>query len=386
MSDGPELLRIGVDGVVPVQWSVEKSDDPGSLTGWASVYNVVDQQDDVVAPGAFRKTLAEWRASNRVIPLTLDHQNTAEGVIGSVAKIEDTAYGLRTTFRFSATSKAQDARTKAREGHLNGLSIWGPIFDKSFDTFAGKSVRMLRSVGLAFVGLTPMPANTGALVLTAKATDTAWDGSAARFSPQQWARACLIDTGEGDTASKARYKLPVKEPDGMVNRNAVHAAVAALAGGRGGVDASAEQKASAARALVRMYGEMDEEAPESVRRMAEMMSASLSPEWAADMRAALSLANPAASKAAVDLLVRDQYTVSDITIIEPPATEPETETTPAGDDPSDYALGIAGMTGPDVPPGGEPTGSLVDSLASADAAQIKSDLDAFEASLTKETE
>lgn len=167
-----ELFRIGVGGVIPIQWEdLQKSDDgPGTLTGWASVYNVVDQQDDVVIPGAFRKTLDEWRATKprRVIPLTADHENTTDGVIGSLAKASETPYGLHTTFTFSSAARAQDARIKAREGHLNGLSIFGPIFNKSFETVAGKSVRLLKEVGLASVGLTPMPANTAALVLAAK--------------------------------------------------------------------------------------------------------------------------------------------------------------------------------------------------------------------------
>jgi HK97 family phage prohead protease len=164
-----ELFRIGVGGVVPVQWDAEKSGtDPGTLTGWASVYNVVDQQDDVVVPGAFKRTLDQWRASKRVIGLTLDHQNDADGVIGALTDAKDSSYGLKTTFRFSSTAKAQDARTKAREGILNGLSFFGPIVNKGFDTVAGKSVQVLKEVGLWFVGLTPMPANTGALVLAAK--------------------------------------------------------------------------------------------------------------------------------------------------------------------------------------------------------------------------
>lgn len=164
-----ELFRIGVGGVVPVQWEAEKSDSgPGTLTGWASVYNVVDQQDDVVVPGAFKQTLDQWRASKRVIGLTLDHQNNADGVIGKLTNAQDSSYGLKATFEFSSTTKAQEARTKAREGILNGLSFFGPIVNKSFDTMAGRSVQVLKEVGLWFVGLTPLPANAGALVLTAK--------------------------------------------------------------------------------------------------------------------------------------------------------------------------------------------------------------------------
>lgn len=95
-----------------------------------------------------------------------------------------------------------------------------------------------------------------------------WDGSASRFSPEQWKASTLVDTGEGDPASKDRYKLPVREPGGAINRNAVHAAAAALAGGRGGVQAPPAEKKSAARALVRLYAEMQEDAPPSLKRMA----------------------------------------------------------------------------------------------------------------------
>ena len=99
-------------------------------------------------------------------------------------------------------------------------------------------------------------------------SDAAWDGSASRFTPEQWRASTLIDTGEGDPDAKERYKLPVKEPGGAYNRNAIHSAAAALAGGRGGVDAPPAAKKSAARKLVRLYAEMKEDAPPSLKRMA----------------------------------------------------------------------------------------------------------------------
>jgi hypothetical protein len=99
-------------------------------------------------------------------------------------------------------------------------------------------------------------------------THAAWDGSAARFTPEQWRASTLIDTGEGDPASKDRYKLPIREPGGAVNVNAVHAAAAALAGGRGGVQASAAAKKKAARTLKRLYAELKEPCPPSIARMA----------------------------------------------------------------------------------------------------------------------
>jgi HK97 family phage prohead protease len=89
------------------------------------------------------------------------------------------------------------------------------------------------------------------------------------YTPEQWRRACLIDTGQGAADSKARYKLPVKTPGGAVHRGGAHAAASVLAGGRGGVSATAEQKARAARALVRIYrSDLNEEPPPSLLRAA----------------------------------------------------------------------------------------------------------------------
>jgi hypothetical protein len=101
-------------------------------------------------------------------------------------------------------------------------------------------------------------------------SNASWDGSPSRWdSVTSYCASCLIDRRTGGGGSKADCSLPVREPGGAINRNAVHAAAAALAGGRGGVSASAEQKAMAARKLVRMYrNDLNEDPPESLMRMA----------------------------------------------------------------------------------------------------------------------
>lgn len=85
----------------------------------------------------------------------------------------------------------------------------------------------------------------------------------------QFCSASLIDLNPpGREKTKELCKLPVEEPGGDLNRNAVHAAAAVLAGGRGGVDAPPEAKRAAARKLLRLYRELGEEPPESIRRLA----------------------------------------------------------------------------------------------------------------------
>ena len=85
--------------------------------------------------------------------------------------------------------------------------------------------------------------------------------------------ACLIDLNEpGDDKTKQNCKLPVREPrrmGGDVNREAVHAAAVVLAGGRRGVKAPAEKKREAARELVKLYGALGEEPPDSIRKLAK---------------------------------------------------------------------------------------------------------------------
>lgn len=100
-------------------------------------------------------------------------------------------------------------------------------------------------------------------------SDKPWSRfSESDYDLDQWYEACLIKPPKSEYTAKSQAKLPVREPDGTLNRNAVHAAAAALAGARGGVQASRDDKRRAARALLRLYAELEEEPPESIKRIA----------------------------------------------------------------------------------------------------------------------
>lgn len=102
-------------------------------------------------------------------------------------------------------------------------------------------------------------------------TDKAWDGSASKFKDTpSFCDACLINTNTGDRAdwTQDNCKLPVKEPDGTVNTNALSAAAAALAGARGGIKASPSDKKSAARKLIGLYRDAKMDPPDSLKQLA----------------------------------------------------------------------------------------------------------------------
>ena len=97
-------------------------------------------------------------------------------------------------------------------------------------------------------------------------SEKAWsDFTKADYTLEQWHAACLIHTHEGELTSKSQCKLPVKTPNGALNRNGVHAAAAALAGARGGLKGvSDDQKKKAAGYLRRYYVQLDEDPPDSL--------------------------------------------------------------------------------------------------------------------------
>jgi HK97 family phage prohead protease len=148
----------------PVEW---KAADHGELSGYASVFNNVDLDGDVVRPGAFTRTLADWARAKAPLPLTSDHQLDSGGVIGSVVHAEEDSYGLRIRARFSSVAKAQDIRTKMIEGHLRGLSFIYEAIRHHRGQKDGQPVRFLDELRLYETTVSPAPRNLLALA-TAK--------------------------------------------------------------------------------------------------------------------------------------------------------------------------------------------------------------------------
>lgn len=94
----------------------------------------------------------------------------------------------------------------------------------------------------------------------ASTTSKSWDGSASRFTDEQYQRSCLIDRG-GDASVKTRCSLPVLEPDGTINTNALSAAAGRI---DQLTDVTDAQKSSAKRKLRSLYNAAGMEIPDSL--------------------------------------------------------------------------------------------------------------------------
>jgi HK97 family phage prohead protease len=97
--------------------------------------------------------------------------------------------------------------------------------------------------------------------------DTAWDGSASRFTDEQYEAACALDRKNcgsewEDKPPKERCSLPYKEPNGDINKKGV----AQAAGRIGSVTEACDHAVSAAKQKLRSaYTECDMDAPDSIK-------------------------------------------------------------------------------------------------------------------------
>jgi 2'-5' RNA ligase len=137
----------------------------------------------------------------------------------------------------------------------------------------------------------PMDVAMSAITHATTVSDKPWSQfKDSDYDDSQYARACLLDRGKDAGTAKARYGIPVREPDGTLNRNACHAAASVLSstGGTGSargnkVKGSPEQLASAKNKLVALYkGPLNEDVPkglggeDSVKQTADLGSEFLS--------------------------------------------------------------------------------------------------------------
>lgn len=143
--------------------------DDGTVEGYGSVFGVLDNYDDVIAPGAFVKSLAA-HASAGTLPAML-YQHDATMPIGVWLEMVEDAKGLRIKGRLALdTVKGAEAYALLKMGALSGLSIG---FVSVAWTYDQQDVRTLTEVDLWEVSLVTFPANEAARITGVKAADVA---------------------------------------------------------------------------------------------------------------------------------------------------------------------------------------------------------------------
>lgn len=139
----------------------------GGFTGYASVFGNIDAYREIVAPGAFTKTLKETEKKGRTLPILWHHD--LENPIGSWTSLKEDDHGLlgagELWLEESATARVAYRGMQSKS--VTGLSIGYNVRDDSFDE--KERVRTLKDVHLVEASIVTNPANDDARVDAVKA-------------------------------------------------------------------------------------------------------------------------------------------------------------------------------------------------------------------------
>jgi HK97 family phage prohead protease len=132
------------------------SDDAteGTIEGYGSVFGLLDQGGDIVMPGAFKASLAEWRRKKAMPPLLWQHDPWKP--LGIWTELEEDEKGLRVKGQLILDLvAAKDARALIAAKAVRGLSIGYRCVDHEIDRTTG--ARKLKKVDLWEISLVTFP-------------------------------------------------------------------------------------------------------------------------------------------------------------------------------------------------------------------------------------
>lgn len=140
----------------------------GTVEGYAATFDrEPDSYGDVIAKGAFARTLSEWSQKGQPIPLLYGHNtDDPELNIGKVTEAYEDERGLHVRAEFDADNpKAQYVRKLAKEGRLYQFSFAYSVRDAAETQLDdGAKAYELRDLDLYEVSLVQIPANQHAVV------------------------------------------------------------------------------------------------------------------------------------------------------------------------------------------------------------------------------
>lgn len=146
-------------------YSLDTPEKDGKFMGYASVFDCIDLDKDLMTRGAFLASLKAWQAAFKT-PLLLWQHNPKEP-IGFCIKLAEDTHGLALQGQLLLKMRrAQEAHYLMKKGLLTGLSIG--YIPKKIGYAAGGKIRVLREVELKEISLVTFPANPKASVTCVK--------------------------------------------------------------------------------------------------------------------------------------------------------------------------------------------------------------------------
>lgn len=147
-----------------------KDEGTGSIEGYASTWiRKADSWGDVVAKGAFTKTLKERWNGGKGIPFLWSHKmDDLKAFIGTAAADEDDK-GLHFIATFDDTEEAQKVRQLYKDGRLRKFSFAYDVLKSGMVTLEdGSKANELQELDLFEISAVTVPANDDASVVDVK--------------------------------------------------------------------------------------------------------------------------------------------------------------------------------------------------------------------------
>lgn len=187
---------ISASGLGAVAFELKSVEDDGAFEGYASLFDREDLGRDVVAPGAFRDSLA----TRGVGQIKMLFQHDPAEPIGVWDEIREDAKGLYVRGRLMiAVAKAREVLALMRAGALDGLSIGFKAVKTRRDSRSG--VRRIEKIDLWEISVVTFPMLPGARVSAVKQRPFA------RVAPSEREFERWLTRDAGLTRSEARAVL-----------------------------------------------------------------------------------------------------------------------------------------------------------------------------------
>lgn len=137
---------------------IKSVNNKGEISGYASVFNVVDGYNDVIIKGAFSKTIENFEAGKKP-KLLWQHDATAP--IGIIEELYEDDYGLFIKTRLLLEiPKAQEAYLLLKNKAIDGFSIGYKIRNRFFNS----GLQYISDIDLLEISIVTFPACEKALV------------------------------------------------------------------------------------------------------------------------------------------------------------------------------------------------------------------------------
>ncbi len=144
---------------VETQVTYDAKQQYGYIKGYASIFNVRDQQGDVILPGAFTRSIKKADA------IKLLWQHDPKSPIGIWTRLEEDKHGLMVEGQIPlGVQKGMEAYLLIDNGALKGLSIGYRIID----SYIEGETRYIKEVELVEISIVTFPANSMAVVHNVK--------------------------------------------------------------------------------------------------------------------------------------------------------------------------------------------------------------------------